>query len=1265
MQKKLFLLLVFLCCCSLGTFGQTGAARKAPYYNPEFLKPVDNQALIQARLDLILNEPKIQVDPARLAEWEKEKQLPRTLRTSSLEVDADGWGRSSNAFTIINERANQLLAIDGRTDNEDIIMWLHRQDIEVFGGSPATTANGVFRANMLLGKEVQSHCSPANTWLRNIGPFNPIPYKHAARARYPQGVLHIPANDSANFNNAVLAWVTPCTDGNSWGNYGLGTAWDLCNFGAQQQDENWKGIINQSNDATNSSRRNFDFLSNNQNNRVFIPGGMCEGRPGEFWFFDHAFLPGAGAGGNGIYLDSLLLWKGTLNSDKKVEWKKHQVFRPDFFRDNDGARYVAGGTTMAFSPNGQFGWAYLAADLVEAPGQDTSYEATPIFWSTRDFGQTWQGPHVVRLSDYKVVTDSITRIFRPSETDTARRDTSTGIPFILGGGDIVVDKNGNPHVFMNVANQSSATPHPDSLRYFQAFMYTYDLTTHDFGKTWSPKPIWLQRKYRGAAGLTSTFNCDPFLQVSRDKTGEFITYSWVDDTINAANEGGTEMRPDLFERAYRVSDGAFTPVTNLSMDDNTYRGKIFFPAVPPTVLTKSDGRLHIPTVFAEMDGVQSESQVTFAYLKNRFIDTKTFVKPEQDVELTILGPDTNLCFVPNAKIRFRLTNRGTQPTNDSIEVYYSINNGTSEMQQFVLPAPLAVGESAELVFTKAAEIERNGTYAIRVWSNAQNDYVTTNHIQERLVRNFGGVNKALFETSTVQGCGQVAINSGLGGLRTSWSINGTPVTSDSSVLVINESTTGLIDGRGSVILRVTSTAGCTPSTLVDTIQVTIYPDPIIAARDTQICAASAPFNISINPNTTSADFEYGWATPLGVTLPDTNANSVSLNSMATGNYTVRLKNKTTGCEVRKTLEVIIWNLDLKVREDFYRTQWAGAACNSSLIDVAEKNPTVSRGTQFKWFYKLGPAPEIDMQNNTSGQTTIIDSNAFKSGGVTPDYQTIYRVEARDPLGCNKDNPAVASFAITTYSQLSRNSARPQDSMFVILDSKPYRLMKNDSIVFPKVRDHLLTSDPGAPVAIGCPINLVDTSRAGITPITHRYWSITPVGGFSYVKSTTSGSLGSLTSGTKDVIVNFTAPRDVKRTCSLTITTGPFPRPIDRRPAALRLVRCIQTETVFLDVNRRYICSAPESRNEMKRMDANLRIYPNPFNNSFNINYELPMVEAAQIEVIDITGKVVHREAVQRTQEVNQKVDLSNLPAGMYVLKLESDSVISTQKLLKQ
>ena len=74
-----------------------------------------------------------------------------------------------------------------------------------------------------------------------------------------------------------------------------------------------------------------------------------------------------------------------------------------------------------------------------------------------------------------------------------------------------------------------------------------------------------------------------------------------------------------------------------------------------------------------------------------------------------------------------------------------------------------------------------------------------------------------------------------------------------------------------------------------------------------------------------------------------------------------------------------------------------------------------------------------------------------------------------------------------------------------------------------------------------------------------------------------------------------------------------------------------------------------------------KIYPNPARNKLHIEFNEPLLNPAEINLFNLTGKQVLSSIISG----NSTIDISNLPSGVYVYSINSGDVISRGKLIKE
>lgn len=82
----------------------------------------------------------------------------------------------------------------------------------------------------------------------------------------------------------------------------------------------------------------------------------------------------------------------------------------------------------------------------------------------------------------------------------------------------------------------------------------------------------------------------------------------------------------------------------------------------------------------------------------------------------------------------------------------------------------------------------------------------------------------------------------------------------------------------------------------------------------------------------------------------------------------------------------------------------------------------------------------------------------------------------------------------------------------------------------------------------------------------------------------------------------------------------------------------------------------------------LSVYPNPATDQLSIKFRFPQYLAdskAEFQMYDLHGKQVMLQACELNTKDEQVLNLSELPSGIYILRLVSNEVIVTEKIIKQ
>ncbi|MBS1937917.1 MAG: T9SS type A sorting domain-containing protein, partial [Bacteroidetes bacterium] len=75
--------------------------------------------------------------------------------------------------------------------------------------------------------------------------------------------------------------------------------------------------------------------------------------------------------------------------------------------------------------------------------------------------------------------------------------------------------------------------------------------------------------------------------------------------------------------------------------------------------------------------------------------------------------------------------------------------------------------------------------------------------------------------------------------------------------------------------------------------------------------------------------------------------------------------------------------------------------------------------------------------------------------------------------------------------------------------------------------------------------------------------------------------------------------------------------------------------------------------------APLRVFPNPSNGSFQVELPNGMAGRTDLQVMDVTGRVVYLQAIAARTAT---MDLGHLPNGLYTLVARNGSLQTTSKI---
>lgn len=355
--------------------------------------------------------------------------------------------------------------------------------------------------------------------------------------RYPSGAI-LNGTGNTNVANAAMVVGGPYTSGSTWDGYFLNDAMFAPNVGNT-------GTGTYSNNVNSFPRIDMASYSDST---VWVTGEL---------------LADDDVGGS-AYRGTVLnrgKWNGT-----SVSWTWDSI-KPSFHLDGAGATDCYTMTHLAFSANGQVGYAVFFGVQASATTPETR-GFQPIVYSTTDGGTTWSS--VWAPYDYSTV-------FASAPIAIAAVGGSVKPWFSMSNGsDMVVDNNGNLHIICTVEWGSSDDD--DSLGYTWTrndnVHYIWDVhTTAQATNSWSGTLI---DSLKTSATTTQSpfsdgsaaYDLDARIQASVSPSRDHIFYLWAD--TDPAIAGGENAYPNLFGVGIDWTAQTKTATKQFTFSDDAY-----------------------------------------------------------------------------------------------------------------------------------------------------------------------------------------------------------------------------------------------------------------------------------------------------------------------------------------------------------------------------------------------------------------------------------------------------------------------------------------------------------------------------------------------------------------------------------------------------------------------------------------------------------------------------------------------------------------------
>jgi len=408
-----------------------------------------------------------------------------------------------------------------------------------------------------------------------------------------------------------------------------------------------------------------------------------------------------------------------------------------------------------------------------------------------------------------------------------------------------------------------------------------------------------------------------------------------------------------------------------------------------------------------------------------------------------------------------------------------------------------------------------------------------------------------------------------------------------------------------------------PDTLVDTLIVVVGFDATADVVDASCGGSDGTATFAVNGGT--APYTFLWS--------DGQTDSIATN-LAPGTYTATITDA-DGCSLDFNTNVATTGAGPDINVANSTTGWTG--CAEDMGGFVQVDFT--GGTAPYTYAWTGGSADQNLLNVAAGTYTIsitddngcVDNATFEV--AAPDTLQINLANQTD-ASCFGEADGTAEVTVEggqgayTYSW---NTSPVQTAATASgLPSGTFTVTVEDNALCSKTFEVMV----GEPDSLAGNLGSLGESEAGSAD--GKAWA-EPSGGtapytYEWENSTTGDSLLNVTQGTYSVVI--------------TDANG-----------------CELTDSVEVGV----ITSIAELPNGIQALD----VYPNPSQGSVTVAVQLTTAEAVSIQVRDIQGRVVRSNAFAATTQLTERIELGNLPMGVYVVAITAGEQTVHQRLMLQ
>lgn len=435
--------------------------------------------------------------------------------------------------------------------------------------------------------------------------------------------------------------------------------------------------------------------------------------------------------------------------------------------------------------------------------------------------------------------------------------------------------------------------------------------------------------------------------------------------------------------------------------------------------------------------------------------------------------------------------------------------------------------------------------------------------------------------------------------------------------------------------------------------------PTTATSNSPICVGNT---LLLGNNSYYAVTSYNWSGPTGFTSTLQNPTRTSVTLAEAGTYSVTTTHNSCPA-ITSAVNVVINNVAPPTPTDSV----TNPACVGSPIYLFADPDTTATGITYSW---SGPAGfSSTMQNPVipvgslanSGVYTLTDTLAGCASNSTTVTIVVNPVTPVSiSITASPGDTVCAGTAVTFTATTVNGGISPQFQWMSGIASPIIGAISNtftsSTLLDGSAMFCTMRADIQCPSPIIASSNTIIMNVISNPPIVHIYASagpyVTPGSPVTFTSAVYNGGTGAQYQWRKNG-VNIPGA---------TSSSYVFPSVTKRDTITLRVTSTMMCASPNVATSNMIVIQTNVGVNELTASLDNIELYPNPNSGTFTVKGNLEGISGNKVslDIVNALGQLVHTEtATLNSNELDQTVQLQNIPTGIYLLRVSSDNQSKT------